>query len=66
MLSDEDIRSNAYLMSAMSMLYSMLLDFDKSEYWYNELKAYKNRAIGSKQREAICLIAYLDVGLPGR
>lgn len=66
MLSDEDIRSNAYLMSAMSMLYSMLLDFDKSEYWYNELKAYKNRAIGSKQREAICLIAYLDVALSGR
>lgn len=66
MLSDEDIRSNAYLMSAMSMLYSMLLDFDKSEYWYNELKAYKNRAIGSKQREAICLIAYLDVGLSCR
>lgn len=66
MLSDEDIRSNAYLMSAMSMLYSMLLDFDKSEYWYNELKAYKNRTTGSKQREAICLIAYLDVGLPSR
>lgn len=66
MLSDEDIRSNSYLMSAMSMLYSMLLDFDKSEYWYNELKAYKNRTTGSKQREAICLIAYLDVGLPSR
>lgn len=66
MLSDEDIRSNVYLMSAMSMLYSMLMDFDKSEYWYNELKAYKNRAIGSKQREAICLIAYLDVALSGR
>ena len=66
MLSDEDIRSNAYLMSAMSMLYSMFLDFDKSEYWYNELKAYKNRTTGSKQREAICLIAYLDIGLSGR
>lgn len=66
MLSDEDIRSNAYLMSAMSMLYSMLLDFDKSEYWYNELKAYKNRTTGSKQREAISLIAYLDVGLSSR
>ena len=66
MLSDEDIRSNVYLMSAMSMLYSMLMDFDKSEYWYNELKAYKNRAIGSKQREAICLIAYLDVALSCR
>lgn len=66
MLSDEDIRSNAYLMSAMSMLYSMLLNFDKSEYWYSELKKFKSSAKGSKQREATVLIAYLDIGLPGR
>lgn len=66
MLSDEDIRSNAYLMSAMSMLYSMLLDLEKSEYWYGELKKYKANVTGSEQREATCLIAYLDVGLPGR
>lgn len=66
MFSDEDIRSNAYLMSAMSMLYSMLLDLDKSEYWYNELKKYKETVKGSKQREATSLIAYLDISLPGR
>lgn len=66
MLSDDDIRSHIHLMSAMSMLYSMMMDFDKSEYWYNELKQYKNTVKGSKQREAICQIAYLDVGLPGR
>lgn len=66
MLSDDDIKSSAYLMSAMSMLYSMLLDFDKSEYWYNELKRYRNAVCGSKQREAICLLAHLDIALPGR
>lgn len=66
MLSDEEIRSNIYLMSAMSMLCSMLMDFEKSEYWYNELKKYKNTVKGSKQREAISLLAYLDVALPGR
>ncbi|MGN0656886.1 MAG: hypothetical protein ACI4KR_08830 [Ruminiclostridium sp.] len=33
MLSEEDISSSVYLMSAMSLLYSMLLEFDKSEYW---------------------------------
>ncbi|MGN1340980.1 MAG: LuxR C-terminal-related transcriptional regulator [Oscillospiraceae bacterium] len=53
-------------MSAMSMLYSMLLNFEKSEYWYDELKKYKNSVRGPKQREALCQIAYLDVSLPGR
>lgn len=66
MLSDSDIRSNVYLMAAVSMLYSMLLNSDKSEYWYNELKKYKQNVTGSRQREAICLIAYLDIALPSR
>ncbi|MGN0650455.1 MAG: LuxR C-terminal-related transcriptional regulator [Oscillospiraceae bacterium] len=66
MLSDDDIKSNIYLMSAMSMLNSMLMDFEKSEYWYDELKKYKSSVKGSKQREALCRIAYLDVALPGR
>ncbi len=66
MLSDEDIKSNIYLMSAMSMLYSMQLDFEKSEYWYNQLKNYRKSVKGSQQREAICQLAYLDVALPGR
>lgn len=44
MLSDEDISSSVYLMSAMSLLYSMFLDFDKSEYWYNRPVEYREHA----------------------
>lgn len=66
MLSDADIESNVYLMSAMSMLYSMLLDFDKSEYWYKKLTEYRDKAKGSVRREATRQIVYLDISLPGR
>ncbi len=56
MLSDEEIRSNIYLMSAMSMLCSMLMDFEKSEYWYNELKKYKNTVrVQNRERQYLCL-----------
>lgn len=66
MLSEENIESNVYLMSAMSMLYSMLLDFDKSEYWYKKLTDYRDGAKGSARREATRQIAFLDISLPGR
>lgn len=66
MLSEQDIRSSPYLMSAMSMLYSLLMDFEKSEFWYGELKKYKDAATGTNAREALCLLAYLDISLPGR
>lgn len=66
MLSEADIKSNVYLMSAMSMLYSMLLDFDKIEYWYNELKKYRSGVKGQKYREATCQIVYLEISLPHR
>lgn len=66
MLSDQDIRSSPYLMSAMSMLYSLLMDFEKSEFWYGELKKYKDTVSGTRAREALCLLAYLDISLPGR
>ena len=66
MLSEADIESNVYLMSAMSMLYSMLLDFEKSEYWYKKLTDYRDKAKGSSRREATQRIVYLDISLPGR
>lgn len=66
MLSDEDIAGSVYLMSTMSMLYSMLMDFDRSEYWYNRLKEYSKTSHGTKQREALGRLAFLDVSLPGR
>ena len=66
MLSDEDISSNAYLMSAVSLVYSMMMDFEKSEYWYDQLVKYKNSVKGAKYREAVTQQAYLDIALPGR
>lgn len=66
LLSDEDINGSVYLMSAMSMLYSMLMDFEKSEYWYERLAEYRKTAKGAEQKEAISLLAYLDISLPGR
>ena len=64
MLSEEDIRGSVYLMSAMSMLYSMLLDFEKSDYWYNKLVEYRDSSKSTQYREATRLIAYLDISLP--
>lgn len=66
MLSDADISGNVYLMSAMSMLYSMRMDFEKSEYWYKKLAEYRDNAKGAGKREAACQLVYLDISLPGR
>lgn len=66
MLSDNDIGSSVYLMTAMSLLYSIMMDFEKSEYWYDRIVQYRDSAIGEKRREAIAQIAYLDITLPGR
>ena len=64
MLSEEAICSSVYLMSAMSLLYSMLLDFEKSEYWYKKLEQYRDTAKGQNKREATRQLAYLDIALP--
>lgn len=66
MLSDEEIASSIYLMSGVSLVYSILMDFEKSEYWYGMLKKYKNSARGESKREAVRQLAYLDISLPGR
>lgn len=44
----------------------MMMDFEKSEYWYDRLKQFKSTAKGSSLREATCQLAYLDIALPGR
>ena len=64
MLSEEASCSSVYLMSAMSLLYSMLLDFEKSEYWYKKLEQYRDTAKGQNKREATRQLAYLDIALP--
>ena len=36
-LEESEIEKNVLLMGGMSMLYSMVMDIEKSEYWYQKL-----------------------------
>ena len=65
-LDEGEIEDSPVLMAGMSMLYSMLMDGPKSEYWYEKLKAFAAGAKGGVQREAKSRLAYLDIGLPHR
>lgn len=65
-MDEQDIEASPVLMAGMSMLYSMLMDGEKSEYWYDRLKTYAAAAKGGAKREAQSRLAYLDIGLPHR
>ena len=65
-LTEEEIEKDALLISGMSMLYSLLLELDKSEYWYGKLKTFEKKQTGGIKREAKSRIAYLDIALPHR
>lgn len=65
-LDEQEIKDSPVLMAGISMLYSMLMDNKKSEYWYSELCAYAENAKGGIRREAQSRLAYLDIALPHR
>ena len=65
-LSDADIQREPVLMTAMSVLYSVLMNAEKSEYWYARLREYAANAKGNDRSEANAQIAYLDIVLPHR
>ncbi len=65
-LGEEEIKDSPVLMAGMSMLYSMLMDGEKSEYWYDRLKDFAATARGGVRREAKSRLCYLDIGLPHR
>lgn len=65
-LSEEEIGSSVILMAGMSMLYSLLFQVEKSEYWYEKLKCYAQSAEGACKREAQSRFAYLEIALPHR
>ncbi len=64
MLSDKDIESETWLMISMSLLYSVMLNIEKSEFWYGRLKERLASAKGSEKREIQVGLAYLDIALP--
>lgn len=65
-LEEQEIETSPVLMAGMSMLYSMLMDEEKSEYWYEKLTAFAKKAKGGTLREAQSRLAYLDIALPHR
>ncbi len=65
-LPPAEIEKEPTLMAAESVLYSVLMNTEKSEYWYSRLKQYAGAAKGTAHNEAVGEIAYLDVVLPHR
>lgn len=65
-LPEEEIEGDIVLMSAMSMMYSILMQEEKSEYWYHKLKTYSKTLHGGEKREAQSRLCYLDIALPHR
>lgn len=65
-LEEAEIAESPVLMSAMSMLHSLMLNPQTSELWYNRLKAYTTKQESSAKREAQVQLAYLDIALPHR
>ncbi len=65
-LEESDIEKDVILMTAMCMLYSLIMDVEKSEYWYEKLKTYHAKIKGGQRREAASRLAYLDIALPHR
>lgn len=65
-LPEETIQKSPELMGGMSLLQSMLMNEEKSEYWYEKLKEYAQKQKGVARKEAMGRLVYLDIALPHR
>ena len=67
-LPREQVLASPALMSGMSMLCSICLDYEGSEAWYRELQDYATKLKRSdpEYKAVRGRIAYLDIGLPQR
>ena len=65
-MDEEEVAGSPVLMAALSMLNSMLIEPEKSEYWYQKLSSFAKASSGGARREAQSRLAYLDIGLPHR
>lgn len=64
----EEILRSPVLMSGMSMLTSLCMDYEASEQWYTELRNYAARLkkTDANYKEAKSRLLYLDIALPQR
>ena len=67
-LPEKQVLTSPALMQGMSMLESIVMDYQRSEFWYGKLKEYAdNRSRGDGGgREARSRLAWLDIALPQR
>lgn len=67
-LSREEILKSSSLISGMSMLTALCLDYEASEDWYRELQNYaaKLKKSDIEYKDLQGKLAYLDIGLPQR
>ena len=65
-MEEKKLEESPVLMAGMSMLYSLLLQEEESEYWYKKLEGFASAAKGGRRREAVSRLAYLDIALPHR
>ncbi len=65
-LPKTEIIGDPIMMSGMSMMYSLLMETENSEYWYGQLQSYSETSSGIRKREAIGRLLYLDIALPHR
>lgn len=65
-LTEKDAEDEPDLMAALSMLYSLMMQPEKSEYWYDKIKKYAKMSEGILKRNAEIRLAYLNVALPHR
>ena len=65
-MEEKELEDSPVLMAGMSMLYSLLMQEEESEYWYKKLERFASSAKGGQKREALSRLAYLDIALPHR
>ena len=65
-MEEKELEESPVLMAGMSMLYSLLMQEEESEHWYQKLERFAASAKGGQKREAASRLAYLDIALPHR
>jgi len=67
-MTEEKLETSPILMAGISMLYSLLMQPEKSEYWYGKLQYFEKNVASDKneKKEARRRLIYLDITLPHR
>jgi len=65
-MSEDQVQEHVELMACMSMLQSILMHPEESDYWYEKLEERAETANFKEKRQIRNWLAYLDIGLPHR